>query len=203
MQTIEQDGTKYVLKSDVESVIKERLAKMASRASEAEALNKELTAQVESLSGAQSTVDLLTQQLDERTAQLGQAEQRYQRHTAISKHGLTDPDIIELIEWQYAKDTAGAESPPALDKWMTKMMADVSQAPLALRPHLSSLQPAPEGAPEAPEGTPATPPATPPAVNQSVERAPVLTGDQYDRALSDPELYSQLRDQIKSDFYKR
>ena len=68
MKTIEHEGTKYVLKSDVEGIIKERLAKMASRASEAEALNKELQGQVEALSGAQSTVDLLTQQLDERTA---------------------------------------------------------------------------------------------------------------------------------------
>lgn len=213
MKTIEHEGTKYVLKSDVEGIIKERLAKMASRASEAEALNKELQGQVEALSGAQSTVDLLTQQLDERTAELAKAEQRYQRHTAISQHGLTDPDIIELIEWQYTKATAGDDKAPALEEWMTNMMSDISTAPLALRPHLSALQTTPEGtATETPEGSTetapatsqtATPRATPPAVNQAVERAPVLTGDQYDRALRDPELYAQLREQIKSDFYKR
>jgi hypothetical protein len=205
MNQIEHEGKTYILKDDMESIIKDRLAKMAARASEAEAREKELAGKLDELSKVQSTVDILTAKYEEAQANLSEANRRYERHTAISKHGITDPEIISLLEWQYSKDST--DSDITLDKWLDKLVTSPEKAPITLRPHLMSLKPEAEASAQAPEASVSSPevrePVPAPRVNTGTEPAPVISADQYDRALGDPDLYRQLHEQIKSDFYKK
>ena len=90
MTEIENEGRVYVLKSEIESIIKERIGKVASRATTAEQALEEAQRRLEKAEKAMSSVDILNQQLAEMQTKLQNSEQRFSRYQSISKHGLTD-----------------------------------------------------------------------------------------------------------------
>lgn len=142
METKEIDGVEYVKKSEVENIIKQRVDKVASRANEAELANKELQSRLEKASKSDSTIDLLTQQIETMKQQLTKSEQKYTRFQAMSKHGLVDPDIVDAIEWSYEKSQAGKKKGEVvnLGEWLDSIVTDPTTAPTVLRPHLQNLQ---------------------------------------------------------------
>lgn len=142
METKEIDGIEYVKKSEVENIIKQRVDKVASRANEAELANKELQSRLEKASKSDSTIDLLTQQIETMKQQLTKSEQKYTRFQAMSKHGLVDPDIVDAIEWSYEKSQAGKKKGEVvnLGEWLDSIVTDPTTAPTVLRPHLQNLQ---------------------------------------------------------------
>jgi len=142
METKEIDGVEYVKKSEVENIIKQRVDKVASRANEAELANKELQSRLEKASKSDSTIDLLTQQIETMKQQLSKSEQKYTRFQAMSKHGLVDPDIVDAIEWSYEKSQAGKKKGEVvnLGEWLDSIVTDPSTAPTVLRPHIQNLQ---------------------------------------------------------------
>mgnify|MGYP003121081389 CR=1 FL=1 len=142
METKEIDGVEYVKKSEVENIIKQRVDKVASRANEAELANKELQSRLEKASKSDSTIDLLTQQIEQMKQQLSKSEQKYTRFQAMSKHGLVDPDIVDAIEWSYEKSQAGKKKGEVvnLGEWLDSIVTDPSTAPTVLRPHIQNLQ---------------------------------------------------------------
>ena len=142
METKEIDGIEDVKKSEVENIIKQRVDKVASRANEAELANKELQSRLEKASKSESTIDLLTQQIETMKQQLTKSEQKYTRFQAMSKHGLVDPDIVDAIEWSYEKSQAGKKKGEVvnLGEWLDSIVTDPTTAPTVLRPHLQNLQ---------------------------------------------------------------
>ena len=142
METKEIDGVEYVKKSEVENIIKQRVDKVASRANEAELANKELQSRLEKASKSDSTIDLLTQQIEQMKQQLTKSEQKYTRFQAMSKHGLVDPDIVDAIEWSYEKSQAGKKKGEVvnLGDWLDSIVTDPTTAPTVLRPHIQNLQ---------------------------------------------------------------
>lgn len=142
METKEIDGVEYVKKSEVENIIKQRVDKVASRANEAELANKELQSRLEKASKSDSTIDLLTQQIEQMKQQLTKSEQKYTRFQAMSKHGLVDPDIVDAIEWSYEKSQAGKKKGEVvnLGEWLDSIVTDPTTAPTVLRPHIQNLQ---------------------------------------------------------------
>ena len=98
MNEIEYEGKTYVLKQDIESVIKERIGKVAARATTAESALAEAQRRLDKAEKAMSSVDILNQQLTDLQTKLQTSENRFNRYQSISKHGLTDPDLVEAIE---------------------------------------------------------------------------------------------------------
>jgi len=142
METKEIDGVEYVKKSEVENIIKQRVDKVASRANEAELANKDLQSRLEKASKSDSTIDLLTQQIEQMKQQLSKSEQKYTRFQAMSKHGLVDPDIVDAIEWSYEKSQSGKKKGEVvnLGEWLDSIVTDPTTAPTVLRPHIQNLQ---------------------------------------------------------------
>ena len=63
---------------------------------------------------------------------------------AMSQHGITDQDLIDVIEWQFnksMKDKPKKEQVP-LEEWFQQHLNNPAEAPVSLRPHLESLKPA-------------------------------------------------------------
>lgn len=143
MKTItDDDGNIYVLKSDMESAIKERLAKVSARAQQAEEQVRTLQSDLDTAQQSAGTSDVLAQQLEEYREQLQQANSRFDRYKAISKHGLIDDDMIEAIEWSYEKSQSKVSKKErmTLNDWLANAVSNPDNAPTILRPHLMQLQ---------------------------------------------------------------
>ena len=150
---IEHDGKKYILKSQVESIIKERVSKVAQRASEAEIQLKDVQAQLDAQQSKQASYDILAEQVSELQSKLSSSEKRFKRYQALSQHGITDQDLVDVIEWQFEramKDTPKKEQ-KSLDEWLSGHMENPEEAPISLRPHLRALSPQAEAEAEAVE----------------------------------------------------
>ena len=150
MKTItDEEGNVYVLKTDMETAIKERISKVTSRAQEAEEQVRTLKADLDEAKKSAGISDTLNQQLEEYREQLTKANSRYDRYKAISQHGLVDEDMVEAIEWAYEKSMSklGKKEQVPLTEWLEGAVQDPSKAPAVLRPHLQNLQA------EAPEPT--------------------------------------------------
>jgi len=142
MKTIEHEGAVYVLKEDMETAIKDRIAKITSRAQTAEAELRSTRADLEKASASAGTTDVLAQQVEEFREQLQQANLRFDRYKAISQHGLVDEDMIEAVEWSYERAMKGVKNKDrvSLTDWLQGAVEDPSTAPAILRPHLTALK---------------------------------------------------------------
>ena len=101
---INHEGKTYILKSQVEGIIKDRISKIASKASEAERRANELETSLAEISNKTASLDVIAQQLEEMKGKLSASENRFERYQAVSKYGITEPDIIEAIEYSYEKE---------------------------------------------------------------------------------------------------
>lgn len=96
----------------------------------------QLEQQLQSLTEKAATVDTLGEQLRKAQAQAQQAEQRFSTFRDIAGAGITDPDVVELVEWSYGR--LPETDRPALGEWLTAIKTDPTTAPTALRPHLQA-----------------------------------------------------------------
>lgn len=217
MDTKEIDGIEYVKKAEVENIIKQRVDKVAQRANESEQVAKELRQKLETASKADSTIDLLTQQIEKMKGELHSSEQKYSRFQSMSKHGFNDPDIIDAIEWSYEKSQSGKEKGEveALSQWLDNIVTDPTTAPKILRPHLE--QRSTVEATEAPQGATIEPASTEsqlaelqrtneqrpaPQTNRNVRQAPEPSNI-IERGLKDPDFYAQNRSEIRNAWLSR
>ena len=205
MNEIEHEGKTYILKSQMESIIKERVGKVAQRATIAEDALTQAEKRLEKAEKAMSSVDILNQQLSDMQAKLSTAEKRFTRYQSISKHGLTDPDLIEAIEWSYERAQKGVTDKDrvSLSDWLDSQVENPDKAPLTIRPHLRALREVVTSTEEAPSAQEANTQAqlaeleraTPPRSNSGAIPAP--DGPAFlDRALKDPEFYAANRDKV-------
>lgn len=142
MTEIENEGRVYVLKSEVENIIKERVSKVAQRATLAEKALEDAEGRLSKTEKAMSSVDILNQQLQEMKGKLTTAEKRFDRYQSISKHGLTDPDLVEAIEWSYERAQKGLSDKErvSLSDWLDNQVKSPESAPITIRPHLQALK---------------------------------------------------------------
>lgn len=207
---IEHDGKKYILKSQVESIIKERVAKVAQRASEAETQLKEVQSQLDAQNSKQASYDILAEQVSELQSKLASSETKFKRYQSMSQHGITDQDLIDVIEWQF--DRAMKDKPQkeqkSLDEWLSHHLENPDEAPISLRPHLKAISPSSEPAEEiAPDTDKISPesdrlgleglqhreyasePPRPPRTNKGAVPAP--EGKDILKRASDPNFYNE------------
>ena len=142
MTEIENEGRTYVLKSEMENIIKERIGKVATRATTAEKALEEAQSRLAKAEKAMSSIDILNQQLAEMQTRLKSSEQRFERYQSISKHGLTDPDLVEAIEWSFERAQKGKSDKErqTLSDWLDQQVENPESAPITIRPHLQALK---------------------------------------------------------------
>lgn len=202
---IEHEGKTYILKSQVESIIKDRIGKVAQRATVAEQALEEAQKRIEKSEKAMSSIDILNQQLSEMQSKLSTSEKRFSRYQSISKHGLTDPDLIEAIEWTYdrAQKNVAEKERLSLSEWLDTQVDNPDEAPITIRPHLRALKMASTSEETPQESTDITAATettevesvAPPRSNVGAIPAPD-SPNFLDRALKDPEFYAANRDKV-------
>ena len=219
MTEIENDGRVYVLKSEMENIIKERVSKVAQRATLAEQALEEAETRLSKAEKAMSSVDILNQQLQDMQNKLATAESRFDRYQSISKHGLTDPDLVEAIEWSYERAQKGVTDKErlTLSEWLDNQVQNPEKAPITIRPHLQALKmladettaPQQQQQPEQTgyENTERSQleslgMAEAPRANVGAIPAPDSPGF-LDRALKDPEFYAANRDKVRAAWQNR
>ena len=217
METKEIDGIEYVKKAEVENIIKQRVDKVAQRASESESVAEELREKLEKSSKSETTIGLLTEQIEKMKTDLQSSEQKYTRFQSMSKHGFNDPDIIEAIEWSYEKSQNGKTGSDVknLGDWLDNIVTDPTTAPKILRPHLETRLGAGNTEPPQIESieTASTEAQlselqrsneqrTAPQTNRNVRQAPEPSNI-IERGLKDPEFYAQNRTEIRSAWLNR
>jgi hypothetical protein len=215
MNEIEYEGKTYVLKTQVEAIIKDRVGKVAQRATAAEHALEAAQSRLEKAEKAMSSVDILNQQLAEMQGKLQTSENRFTRYQSISKHGLTDPDLVEAIEWSYERSqkSKADKEKQTLAEWLDSVVDNPDTAPITIRPHLQALkmideQPADASAAKMPPAD--TQPQLaelhaqqpPPRANAGAMPTPE-SADFMDRALRDPEFYAQNRDKVMAAWKNR
>ena len=208
MKTVTHEGQEYVLKSDMEQAFQSRIQKLSSRAIQAEEQARAYQEQLDSQAGELQKIQTLGSRVQELESELETANTRYQRQVLMADQGFQDPEIRELVEWQYSKATKGQESPVSMSEWLQAMKADPSQAPVTLRPHLQ-IESAPseasaEAVQEAVQETQAPvqaqmdPPAMlPPKTNTGTVQAPVQSTDLLKRASEDLDFYRANREAVR------
>ena len=141
MNEIEHEGKTYILKSQVESIIKDRVSKVAQRASEAESQVSDLSKQIDSFKSKQASLDMLTEQIDKLKSDLKVSETKFTRYQSMTKLGISEPDLIEAIEWQYDRSMNGKSQKEIvpINEWLENQIQNVDEAPITIRPHLQKI----------------------------------------------------------------
>jgi hypothetical protein len=186
------EGVEYILKSDVDELVRSRVSKVSERARAAESRVAELEESVEANKTASSQLSDLQLKIDSLTGELEQSKNLYSTHSTIAKHGFIDPELRDLVEWQYqraVKDIPKKEQPD-LDTWISNLKADPSKATEALRPFLKSEAPAapPEATQEAPQ-----PPQPPQIETMDRQQLIELAMEAYKKANQNTEAQQHLQ----------
>lgn len=209
MEVKEIDGIEYIEKSQVDSLIRQRIQKVSERARKAESQASEFEKQLEETTGSAAKVEALLGQVEALQQELDRSVSKYDRHSAIAKAGFTDPSIRDAIEWAYDRETTAlkAKDRPNLEDWLSELAADPSNAPAILRPHLSGApQMDPQSTEDAAEvSLPSETVASPPNANSAAVIPPNQgdPGDLITRAMQDPEFYNANRDEIRAAWYSQ
>lgn len=216
MNEIEHEGKTYILKSQVESIIKERVSKVAQRASEYENQLSDLQKDLEKANKSSASIDVLKSKIDELQSKYDKANQRYERYTSISSYGLTDPDLVEAIEWAYDRAMTKEDKPIELKEWLKGAFENPDTAPVMLRPHIQAarasmnLEAEVDSNPnierqqlsELGDQNPVNSPLAP-RTNLGAISLPDKQTSLSNRVYDDPELYEANRENIRKSWYEQ
>ena len=212
---IEHEGKKYILKSQVETMIKDRVSKVAQRANEYQGQIETLRTELQGLQGKTASVDLLQEQLATLKSKYEASEGRFKRFKSVSKYGLTDPDLIDGVEWSYEKSQQGLSKKDrtSFSDWLEHTFENPDQAPIMLRPHITALKSQEAPSPDMQDKAqvqelsvstePIQPPQPAPNTNNGVQAVVNMNSNLLQRAIQDPELYEANREQIKTLWYSQ
>ena len=143
MKTITgDDGLTYVLKTDMENIIQERLKKVSDKTRLAEERAADLQTQLEEAQKVSQSSDILSDRVRELEQQLNNQQSKYDRYTKISQYGLYDKEMVDLVEWSYDRATKDMtdKKKPTLEDWLEEAYNNPESSPVTLRPHLERLR---------------------------------------------------------------
>ncbi len=216
MKTITHDGQEYILKTEVDGIVRERLSKVTETKRSAEKRVQELETQLEDMGSKVKGAEAMATQLASLQDELAVSNQRYERHQAIAAQGITDPEVRDLVEWQYNKamESKAKKDKIPMGEWMSTMK-EGGEVPTVLKPYFQA-QEAPQNAPqEATQTNTDTKQlqtlseplqSTPrPSTNQGVAQTQnhSTSGDVWKRAASDFEFYQQNRAELRKAYYAK
>ena len=206
----EIEGKTYILQDKVEEIVKERISKHAAKTAELQTQLTELQTEYESSKKIASTAAELQSKLTDLEGQLATTSSRFNKYKSISSKGITDPEVIDLLQWTYDRSQQDVKKGDKKDMsdWLTWCIQNPKEAPVTIRPHLPSAGPIP--------GQQITPPVEVPTA--SPEPATIKTPSKSTNAgavsvtpeIKDPwnsikslDDYSQNRDQIRQSWLKQ
>ena len=212
MKTITHEGQEYILKSEVDGIVRERLSKVTETKRAAETRVQELESQLGEMSSKIQGVDAMASQLAQLQDELSLSNQRYERHQAIAAQGITDPEVRDLIEWQYSKamETKAKKDKVSLGEWVNSMK-ESGEVPTVLKPYFEQPSQAQESTqtqqlehPSTQQQLHALNERVRPSTNQGVTPTQdhATNGDLWKKATNDFEFYRQNRDQLKKQYYQ-
>tara|TARA_Y100001963_G_scaffold107347_1_gene148411 strand:+ start:1587 stop:2240 length:654 start_codon:yes stop_codon:yes gene_type:complete len=207
------DGIEYIKKTDVEAIIKERVGKVAARASESEVKRANLEQKLKDYESKIASIDILGKQVEDYKTQLENSRLQFSRHKEVSKLGLFDQDIIDAFNWQYERDMSklGKKDRLEFGNWLDSIKENPDQAPTILKPHLfpkngqiaDSMQRREQQPPQQQPQPPQQPRSAPlPQMNRGAHPSPTQE-DHLSMGLRDGDYYRKNRDAIKELWYSR
>lgn len=207
--TITHEGKEYILKSEVDNIVTSRISKISEsrRAlqTELDSLKAEYTSIQEKVSG----VDALHTQIANLQDDLKHANTRYNRHSSIASHGITNPEIRDLVEWQFTKtmDSRAKKDRVPMAEWLDGLKAEGATIPHVLKPYFGAQ---PENKEPVKQNTslPGSAPPAPaitPQSNNGVQAAPdgATSKDLLSKGSQSYEFYQKNRAKIKEMYYKK
>ena len=207
MKTKEIDGIEYILKTDVDELIRSRITKVSERARIAEDKVKELEPLVESAKESSEKMKILSDEKAKLEEKITVLSSKYERHSLLSENGFVDPNIRDCVEWNFER--AKAQDPDLeLGKWLEGIKKDPSTAPSSLKILLSPNNPAPKEEPtrlEAPSSQtvdPVVKNAKPDSVRGVIPGHDLNGRDLIESALNDPAIWRSKNEDIKAAWYK-
>lgn len=213
---ITHEGKTYILKSQVESMIKERVSKVASKATEYQTQLETMKTELDSLQQKNASVDLLQEQLSTLKQEYERSQGRFERYKNVSKYGLTDPQIIKGIEWAYNESQEGLSKKDQIsfNEFIENAFNNPEEAPIMIRPHIQALKASSAPIDEVQDKqqlqalssdieAKETPIYEAPKTNNGVQAVAPMNSNLINKALNDPEVYEANREQIKSLWYSQ
>tara|TARA_R110000737_G_scaffold147071_1_gene176900 strand:- start:825 stop:1460 length:636 start_codon:yes stop_codon:yes gene_type:complete len=206
MDKREIDGVMYVPQEAMQSAMEERIRKLSTDRVSSDDKAKELQSQLDELHGKLGNLDSMVEEIADYKKRLSESDSRYQRHASMASQGITDPDLIEAVEWSYQKTMMKIEESERveLSDWLNGIKENPDTAPSILRPHFQvktieekSIEENPEGR-AAPEKEIDPPVLLPPRTNAGVKQAPVKSGDMISNGIQDLDYYRANRKAILS-----
>lgn len=221
MKTINHDGKEYILKEDVDGLVRERLSKITESKRQLESRTELLSNQLQEMETKVKNSDAMASQIAQLQDQLSISHKKYERHSAIAQHGITDSRIRDLVEWQYSKsmESKAKKDQVNLSTWLENMKNE-GEIPLLLQPYIGASAPtteAPAPTTEAPT-TEAPAPAmgtqtptaltastlSPPTTNKSVATvADSATNASMLKKATDYDYFRANRSEIKKRYYQQ
>lgn len=218
MKTITHEGKEYILKEEVDGIVRERLSKVTEAKRQAESRANILESQLSEMESKVKNTDAMASQLAQLQDELLLSNQKYERHSAIANHGITDPEIRDLVEWQFSKAMEGVpkKDKVSLGSWL-ESIKEGGNVPVVLKPYFGQVSQAAEASQtsEVPQTSQPTmePSSTPaqlsqlaqmqrPTSNQGVQPVSdhATNGDMMKRA-NDYEFFKANRQEIKKRYY--
>lgn len=201
------EGEEYILKSQVDEIVRSRIAKYSEKSREAEMKIDALQTELDESRSKLAVSDKLTAQIDALQSELNQTRTQYERHSVISEFGITDPSVRDAVEIFHEREmkTRPKKDQQSLSDWLTSIKTDPSTAPTILKPHFTqNSSPAGEqNTSTTVEGAITTPPTTPPTSNSGVQNGGQnMSSDVLSKA-HDPAFFESNRELIREAWYKQ
>ena len=138
MKTITHEGLEYILKTDVDGIVQSRLSKITESKRMGESKVLELEGRLAQMTKSIDGVESLRTKITELESSLKTANQKYNRHSAITQSGITNPEVRDLVEWQYTKsmDALPKKDRVSMGHWLSSIQ-ESGQVPKLLAPYLS------------------------------------------------------------------
>ena len=210
-KTITHEGKEYILKSEVDNIVTTRISKISENRRTTQAELDALRQKYESMEEQIKGVNALHSQIATLQDELSTSNQRYSRHSAIATHGITNPKVRDLVEWEYknAMETRNKKDKQTMGEWLDGFKAEDAKIPMLLPPYIknnASQQPNPTThTPTTQEQLQSLNTRPVPQTNAHVQNTSDVStsADMLSKGAQDFDYYLKNRSKIKELYYKR
>lgn len=133
---IEHEGKTYILQTKAESIIQERIAKHATAKSAAESQLAEYEKQLKQYQKKAESAAEMETKITDLEGRLASTQKRFESYSSISSKGITNPKLVELVEWSHQNSGNGS----SIGDWLQECIENPSAAPITIRPHIQELK---------------------------------------------------------------
>jgi len=206
-KTITHEGVEYIAKDHVDEIVRQRISKYSEKLTEAETKLQQYQTQIDDAQSRLGLVDQLSKQVETLQGDLVKSQSLYERHSTISRYGISDTDSRDAVEWAYERATATMQKDkPSLSQWLDGIQQNPDTATSIIKNlFVKSETPSPQiPSPQVQNSSPQvqTPQVPSPKTNAGVQQVQSTPSDLLSRA-GDPEFYSKNREAIKEAFYRQ